>query len=284
MTPRRANAGASELCIVPGCVRARHPWRSRAGACGMHFQRMYRHGTYELPELCNVLGCTKARVARGMCQMHYRRMPRPEPRPKPPPGGITPQGYIVLYRQHDHPLRRRRHPYVLAHRAALYDVLGPGGHACRWCGRTVFWEKPPKHRDALVVDHLDGNRVNNATDNLVPSCQPCNSARHTHQPLVGLLRIRQITELARVPIGTVRYWRREGLLVDRGRAPDGSSLFFAEDVRQLLARRRADERVGRGNKAVVNGHSFSGEDTEPDWVTEHDASQVEEGASHDVPF
>jgi hypothetical protein len=33
------------------------------------------------------------------------------------------------------------------------------------------------HEGALVVDHLDGDRYNNALNNLVPACSSCNTAR-----------------------------------------------------------------------------------------------------------
>src|SRR5262245_13792932 len=174
------NGRAPARCIVPGCTRARHRWPSRGGACGMHFQRMRRHGVYELPTLCRVDGCTKPRRAKGVCQMHYRRMRTTgtyELRPKPP-GCITSNGYLVLYRQPHHPLRTSGNT-VFAHRATLYDRLGPGSHPCHWCGHRVAWEKHHKERDALCVDHLDGNRLNNAPENLVPSCGPCNGTRQT---------------------------------------------------------------------------------------------------------
>ena len=77
-------------------------------------------------------------------------------------------GYVVLQAR-DHPLA---HPNgeVLEHRKVLYDQLGPGPHPCRWCGERLDW-------DELTVDHLNGDRIDNWPDNLVPACRPCNSRR-----------------------------------------------------------------------------------------------------------
>ena len=62
------------------------------------------------------------------------------------------------------------------HRVVLWDTIGPGEHKCYWCGTTVSWFKSyPKDKDALVVDHLNGIRDDNRPENLVPSCQSCNS-------------------------------------------------------------------------------------------------------------
>lgn len=42
---------------------------------------------------------------------------------------------------------------------------------------SVTWEILHPRKGALTVDHLDGDRTNNALSNLVPSCHPCNAAR-----------------------------------------------------------------------------------------------------------
>lgn len=66
---------------------------------------------------------------------------------------------------------------VLVHRAVLYADVGPGKHPCHWCGSTVDWGIAFPAEGALVVDHLDADRLNNALPNLVPACQPCNARR-----------------------------------------------------------------------------------------------------------
>lgn len=81
------------------------------------------------------------------------------------------KGYIVLSGQHDHPLATSR-GLLREHRKVLYDAIGPGEHSCHWCDGPVRWED-----GTLAPDHLDWNPANNARDNLVQSCYPCNSAR-----------------------------------------------------------------------------------------------------------
>ncbi len=65
------------------------------------------------------------------------------------------------------------------HRIVLWDKIGPGEHRCHWdCGRIVSWDVSVMEdiERGLVVDHLDGNGLNNDPENLVPSCQKCNSS------------------------------------------------------------------------------------------------------------
>src|SRR3990167_11499676 len=45
----------------------------------------------------------------------------------------------AVYRR-DHPLGRSRDGKVMLHRIVLYDQIGPGTHACHWCGRLVTWD------------------------------------------------------------------------------------------------------------------------------------------------
>lgn len=69
---------------------------------------------------------------------------------------------------------------VLAYRATLYDAIGPGTHACYWCGTPVSWTTrigAGVGSNELIVDHLDGNFHNNDLGNLVPACNNCNTVR-----------------------------------------------------------------------------------------------------------
>lgn len=67
---------------------------------------------------------------------------------------------------------------VFEHRRNLYDAIGAGPHPCHWCGLLVAWDRrSPYDPDALVVDHLDYDKLNNDPTNLVPSCLSCNAAR-----------------------------------------------------------------------------------------------------------
>lgn len=84
-----------------------------------------------------------------------------------------------MLRLPQHPLATKN-GYVAEHRKILYDSIGSGPHACRWCRREVRWlvrSKCKPEDGELVVDHLDNNPLNNSLENLVPSCQPCNGVR-----------------------------------------------------------------------------------------------------------
>lgn len=79
----------------------------------------------------------------------------------------------------DHPIAPKG-GRVLIHRVLLYDSIGAGTHPCHWCGKEVTWVVRGKSETSptdLVVDHVDGNRKNNALKNLVPSCHRCNTTR-----------------------------------------------------------------------------------------------------------
>lgn len=73
-----------------------------------------------------------------------------------------------------HPLALNS-PYVPEYRALLYEVIGPGKHPCHHCGAPVEWRPGDGcGPGVLVVDHLDRNPMNNALENIAPSCQRCN--------------------------------------------------------------------------------------------------------------
>lgn len=77
----------------------------------------------------------------------------------------------------DHPLAHRR-GIVREHRVVLYDKIGDGTHQCHWCKKEVVWHTLTNILpDSLLADHLDGDINNNSPENLVPSCNKCNSKR-----------------------------------------------------------------------------------------------------------
>jgi hypothetical protein len=79
----------------------------------------------------------------------------------------------------DHPLANQQ-GRVLSYRRMLFEKIGPGSHACHWCGRLVNWNARIGRgvgREDLIVDHLDGNKQNNGESNLVPACNFCNTLR-----------------------------------------------------------------------------------------------------------
>ena len=139
-------------------------------------------------DVCSVAECDRPRATktngtrRSMCFAHYKRVdkygdvladtPVKERRP-PGEGHLSTYGYWIVTRA-GHPLAFA-HGGVLEHRAVLYDAIGPGAHSCHWCRCTVDWGV--SFPGALVVDHLDADRLNNDLANLVASCQPCNSSR-----------------------------------------------------------------------------------------------------------
>lgn len=91
-------------------------------------------------------------------------------------------GYRVLHGQQGHALATTgpRGGQVLEHRKALYDEIGPGPHECHWngvsgCGKiSLEWGG----RSGIQADHLNGDKLNNDPENLVPSCIGCNIRRH----------------------------------------------------------------------------------------------------------
>lgn len=82
--------------------------------------------------------------------------------------------YRMLHRP-GHPLAGKS-PYIPEHRALLWDKIGPGVHPCHHCSVPLEWLPGSKNRrGVLTVDHVDRNSHNNALENLVPSCQRCNT-------------------------------------------------------------------------------------------------------------
>ena len=85
--------------------------------------------------------------------------------------GVGAQGYAR---------RKVKGEHVPEHRRILFRRIGVGWHPCHHCGTMVTWEHSLKKNPdtALVVDHLDENKLNNDPANLVPSCNICNASRN----------------------------------------------------------------------------------------------------------
>jgi hypothetical protein len=130
-------------CVLEGCEKPSRNPKSSA-LCKMHYHRQYRHGSTEMQ--ANQSGIS---VSLGR---RYRR--------------VSAVG----------------HPMVDAsgsgyeHRIVLYDEIGPGPHACFWCGTEVDW-LPKGDPQCLQVDHLNDDGADNRPENLAPSCGRCNSTR-----------------------------------------------------------------------------------------------------------
>lgn len=174
-------------CAVEECSR---PVKSK-GFCFMHHGRWIRTGSPHLggrpvqPPHCIVEGCAKSPDSRGMCKMHQSRLARTgttDPRPQVN-RRISTGGYWQV-RAEGHAVSSRA-GWAYEHRVVLFDKIGPGLIAeCHWCSTELRWDHTyPKHLDAVVADHLDENKLNNAPENLVPSCARCNLARSPRKNL-----------------------------------------------------------------------------------------------------
>lgn len=133
---------------------------------------------------CSIEGCARQRVARGWCGTHWRRWrthgdPLTTANAPWGAGTVNHSGYRVVSRR-GHPLAAKD-GHVFAHRVVLWEAIGPGEHLCHWCSTPVVWRQQtaPGDRlaDDLQVDHIDGDRLNNDLQNLVPSCRGCNLLR-----------------------------------------------------------------------------------------------------------
>lgn len=64
-------------------------------------------------------------------------------------------------------------------RTVLYTRIGGGVHQCHWCGCAIRWVtgRCGYTAGAIVADHVDNDPINDAQENIVASCGPCNGAR-----------------------------------------------------------------------------------------------------------
>ena len=132
-----------------------------------------------MADVCTIDDCTKPARHNGMptpiCPMHYHRKYRHGDVNKTAFGV---RQFVRRYRSvylPRHPLASRSGK-VYAHRLALFESIGPGEHACHWCGNPVHWHPAPDQAP-LHCDHLNSIGDDNRPENLVPSCKPCNTAR-----------------------------------------------------------------------------------------------------------
>lgn len=86
-------------------------------------------------------------------------------------------GYKVVCGLTGHPLADTQGK-MFEHQYVLYEKIGAGPHSCYHCGDEVVW-RSEAWSNRLSADHLDWNKTNNAPENLVPSCLPCNSRRQS---------------------------------------------------------------------------------------------------------
>lgn len=167
----RKRERVQQTCTAEGCEREMHGH----GLCLMHYKRQRNNTPPKV--VCVAEGCTRLTRSGGLCAPHEnRRAKYGDPLAPTPP---RPKRPVKRYRKvflPGHPLASRS-GQVLEHRLVLFGKIGPGAHACHWCGRQVEWRTGSEAIRALVVDHVDHDKSNNAEANLVPSCNGCNGRR-----------------------------------------------------------------------------------------------------------
>lgn len=137
-------------CTIESCEK---PARSaKAEWCKMHYHRWYRHGSVDLVD--SVI-------------------------PSVSLGRRYKSAYMPA-----HPLASK-HGKVYVHRMVLFDEIGPGPHACHWCGTEVDWLPKGDPRE-LQPDHLNNDGGDNRPENLKPSCRTCNSTRGSQRRMDAL--------------------------------------------------------------------------------------------------
>lgn len=175
------------ICDVDGCEKP----HATGGFCSMHWQRYRKTGDpgpaerltaqYGPDSVCAAPGCERFPQRHWLCEMHADRMDDcgelgPAHAKKGPAGSghARKDGYVEVRLPDDHPLSRGGR--TLRHRVVLWEKIGPGPHACNWCGRQVDWGYGI-NMENLIVDHVDLDPTNNAPENLTPSCNSCNPKR-----------------------------------------------------------------------------------------------------------
>lgn len=147
------------MCSVSGCAKQ----MARKGLCTSHFYR-FTHGIpldapwrHERPTICIADGCDRKAGTLSLCTLHYQRKKSGKPFSDPAHGTIErspgSDGYINLRVPLGTPGSWRRSPnasysYMLEHRYVMQEFIG----------RPLA--------TAETVHHRDGNRSNNAIENL----------------------------------------------------------------------------------------------------------------------
>lgn len=183
-------------CEVEGCSNKPRCRYGDVAMCNMHGSRWRHHGTTQLmgrggakaKARCAVEECQAVARSGGAlyCHMHYSRLRRTgsTSAKQAAPARLVEQGYMARFCK-EHPIAAKSGT-LYQHREVLFDSIGFGIHQCVWCGCEVEWRGEGKRK--LVVDHLDGNKANNALTNLKPSCHRCNANRGLFQSWVMLHR------------------------------------------------------------------------------------------------
>jgi hypothetical protein len=139
--------------------------------------------------LCSVPGCEIASRSRSaeLCEMHYARLRRTGSvegvgRHDETSRRVLTNGYISVLRI-GHPLTGAN-GWMTEHRQVAYDDRNGVLTSCEWC------RVPLSDWAEVQIDHIDGDRANNAPSNLLVSCASCNTGRHVlHYGVEGWVRL-----------------------------------------------------------------------------------------------
>lgn len=167
--------------------------------------RAYEPGAGETGwAICKVDGCGEISRSRWsmLCNKHYfrgRRTGSTADRERQPPSP-TNHGYMAQNWK-AHPASSKG-GMLYEHRKVFYETFGPDGHSCFWCQVPLEWGGGGTGK--LHVDHLNGEKSDNQSSNLVPSCHRCNVnrglfmswfAQHKDDPVIlSMLRSNLLTK------------------------------------------------------------------------------------------
>ena len=170
-----------DTCAHCNVAMTHAPGRGKAtkycGADCLSQARAARLASRALPP-CTVEGCAKLanRVGLGLCESHYMRLRRNETTEfigHRAPGNLQHSNGYVVKAAPGHP-RALGGYRAYEHRVVFTDAHGEGPFTCHWCQKQVTWSD-------MHVDHVDADPSNNAIENLVASCPPCNVKRGHQQ-------------------------------------------------------------------------------------------------------
>jgi hypothetical protein len=142
--------------------------------CKRHAQvRKLRERLSAAPK-CSTEGCGKVanRISRGLCEACYCQEWRTGSVKRcgaKPRKGVRRNREYILEWAPEHPLSGVT-GMVLQHRRIVHDRHIGVCPPCHWCGAELTWK-------TAVVDHVDDNKENNASENLVAACNTCNLYR-----------------------------------------------------------------------------------------------------------
>jgi hypothetical protein len=148
--------------------------------CVKHQEIFKKFGTVTVPEngelrpFCTVMKCNnRARSQNSIyCEKHYARLNRTgrlDLVPKKRMGTyINSAGYIDIV-DPEHPLSTKD-GRVKQHRAVAYEKYNGVCTNCFWCMETLTW-------DVAHVDHINEDKSDNRSENLVIACSECNTQR-----------------------------------------------------------------------------------------------------------